>query len=674
MTPSATTTTKETMISTQKWFSADLIALAKHHIGFLRSLHAHGTTLSRPSGESLRRYRELWLRLVHAHPTVPLIPPADIAWLWHCHRLAPSRYSSYCEAQFPGGTILEANPPFTAQFANWEAVYLDCDEDELRSIAVRTAELWSIQYPDETFHLMEEGVIIDCHADSPSSSPLLDGFDLLSSTSRQGAFLWQISRPSYNDPEFLREGLNNYIKFLHLKSGRPDLETIVPTYQTDLMWHTHMLNNIQRYHVECRAICGSRLNHDDSLDDRTEGGELDRAFNATRAAWRELHGEDYHVEGGMYRGEPPAQFYRPSFVMDSTRDGLSGNWSSSLDHPYTKYSGIQGASSTNPSGDADGVAERRRDVVWCWKESSQTMMSTYSPADVFGDPADCWIKYSAVDNETIEAVYQQLLRQVAGIAATVRIGNGAYLVDLSTMKQTKLSTKYVRDVQRFVKTTFADGRIATTIDASVVLAPPTDAATTRAADPGDLPVAFPAPAVRWTGPDGFTPDGRAGFIPPTRFRANLPKPDYVYGHGSKGRGFYHVTTRDAYVILHDGARARTAKLRREIDTSRSRAWFGPPSKTKAEHHARQERELADLDEYEKRLYAQSTADAPLGGIGGLLSPPPAPTRSVTPVYYRDRHPDGARGYWSGGPYWFGGGGGGGGCGGGGCGGGCGGGG
>ncbi|KAG7343119.1 glycine-rich domain containing protein [Nitzschia inconspicua] len=95
-------------------FSSDLVVLAKHHIEFLRALHEHGITLSRPSLESLRRYRDLWLPLVHANTNTNqdryLIPPADIAWLWHCHRLAPFKYVSYCKARF-NDIVLEAKAP-----------------------------------------------------------------------------------------------------------------------------------------------------------------------------------------------------------------------------------------------------------------------------------------------------------------------------------------------------------------------------------------------------------------------------------------------------------------------------------------------------------------------------------------------------------------------------------
>merc|ERR1712125_224536 len=88
-------------------------------------------------------------------------------------------------------------------------------------------------------------------------------------------------------------------------------QVIVPTYPIDLMWHTHILSSTYGYHQDCRKITGSTLNHDDNFGDgdRTVGKELDMAFNATKQLWKVNYKEDYHVPGGMYRGEPPKEYY-----------------------------------------------------------------------------------------------------------------------------------------------------------------------------------------------------------------------------------------------------------------------------------------------------------------------------------------------------------------------------
>lgn len=53
--------------------------------------------------EAIRRYSDVFLPLL-AHLTeqkaVPeLAVPLDIAWLWHCHKLAPLQYAKDCEVK-----------------------------------------------------------------------------------------------------------------------------------------------------------------------------------------------------------------------------------------------------------------------------------------------------------------------------------------------------------------------------------------------------------------------------------------------------------------------------------------------------------------------------------------------------------------------------------------------
>ncbi len=61
---------------------------------------------------------------------------------------------------------------------------------------------------------------------------------------------------------------------------------------------------------------GSTLHHDDSLTDRTEGELLDRSYRSTKQLWFEEFGEDYVVDGGMYRGEPPNDYFSMQWKSD----------------------------------------------------------------------------------------------------------------------------------------------------------------------------------------------------------------------------------------------------------------------------------------------------------------------------------------------------------------------
>ena len=66
----------------------------------------------------------------------------------------------------------------------------------------------------------------------------------------QTSFLWQVSGPQFSDDDFLKEEINEYYKFLLLKDD-DKLLPLVPTYQIDLMWHTHILINCRQYIEDC---------------------------------------------------------------------------------------------------------------------------------------------------------------------------------------------------------------------------------------------------------------------------------------------------------------------------------------------------------------------------------------------------------------------------------------
>lgn len=203
-----------------------------------------------------------------------------------------------------------------------------------------TRRLWEKLYPGEPFFLHydkddsfnENYSNVDNHLQVHYSKPtkhglLLDGFDLYGSALRQATFLWQVSSPAFGHDDFLQDAVVNYSRFLSLKkhcttdtdtdvvgnNNQKQVTIVVPTYQIDLMWHTHMLADCDgaAYRKDCRRILGNKtLHHDDSLNDRSEGSDLNVAFDATKRMWWKVYGKEYFVRGGMYRGEPPAGYYR----------------------------------------------------------------------------------------------------------------------------------------------------------------------------------------------------------------------------------------------------------------------------------------------------------------------------------------------------------------------------
>ena len=322
--------------------------------------------------------------------------------------------------------ILEADPPFTLQLYDKDIRGQDEEESP-------TEVLWKSLYPNEPFLLDEQdnnnpsqsklqsnsissSLMSTSQSDESEGNStnectnecvrtvygdedsLLSGFDLLASTDRQATFLWQVSGPKFHDMKFLEDGVRNYYKFLCLRKHAPR-QVIVPTYQIDLMWHTHILSNLSGYYKDCRAIMNSALHHDDSLNDRTDGGPLDVAFGQTTALWREQYGTEYTVEGGMYRGEPPNEYYNRDWGLYNRKDDIN----MAPVGRFLHLVGIHGASSTNPVSTVDGTESTV--IVWCWKESTSRMW-LHSGSEIIGDPSECWIRFDENNSRTLETVFQ----------------------------------------------------------------------------------------------------------------------------------------------------------------------------------------------------------------------------------------------------------------------------
>jgi hypothetical protein len=283
----------------QENFSCDLVKESKSHVAFLQTLHLNGISIQQPTVETLRRYSELWLPLVHRHhinttaknndsgycessedEELGLIPPGDIAWLWHCHRLAPYRYVKHVQQLFLGLgedetknasfsakkdllLVLDPKHPFVVQLQD-NAKNVTFDQSKHADAARYTQTLWEEVYPKEPFFFIEEAEEQQQHSSTNNSEKsenqtiekttphTLSGFDVLESCQRQATFLWQVSQINFHDDDFLRQGVQNYYKFMSLmKMGDKKPRFLVPTYQIDLMWHTHILHSIRFYHRDC---------------------------------------------------------------------------------------------------------------------------------------------------------------------------------------------------------------------------------------------------------------------------------------------------------------------------------------------------------------------------------------------------------------------------------------
>ena len=127
-------------------------------------------------------------------------------------------------------------------------------------------------------------------------------YDLIAAAARQKVFHYQVALPHYQDRLFLEKSLKRYKQYLFLKMKKPDI-FLVPCYDIDLLWHTHMSHPVCYKNVT-ELYLGTLLNHDDSVNDRSDGSRLNNSYAVTRQLWKTEFGESFSAYGAMYRGDP----------------------------------------------------------------------------------------------------------------------------------------------------------------------------------------------------------------------------------------------------------------------------------------------------------------------------------------------------------------------------------
>lgn len=292
-------------------FRVDLIAAAKAQLRFLAAVDRHPCLYEGPAVKrAVHRYENCWLPLLAEHGPyinagIPLIPPLDCSWIWHCHRLNPVQYIKDCESHY--GKLLDA-PLIT---------------DDADEAANSTKLLWDCLYPQEKYDLNfkeYDNVVLGESKDTTldSISPQNQEFEVLAAkggsrkimydleaaVARQRSFYYQVARIHMSDERFLKVALQRYKGFLYLLKLSNLKVFMVPTYDIDLIWHSHQ-RIPKAYREDMVQLLGRVLNHDDTDSDRSEGKKLDTGFNQTYEYWQRTFGVLYKRAGAMYRGEPP---------------------------------------------------------------------------------------------------------------------------------------------------------------------------------------------------------------------------------------------------------------------------------------------------------------------------------------------------------------------------------
>ena len=371
-----------------------LVAASKKHVAFLRVCHKAGVSLRPPSKDTLRRY-EAWLGSKEP-------PPLDCAWVWHCHRLAPLSYARTAARL----GLADAKP-----------------------LAFR----WSNEATTD--------------ADGEPGALVLDGFDVVASCARQKTFLWQVSGERYGDEGFLRDGAARYEHFLRLMRRG---EFLVPTYQIDLFWHTHILDSGAAYAADTARLGGFVLPHDDSVNDRsTPETKLNVQFRRTCALWAATRREAYAVDGAMYRGEPPLEYGDADWLpVDAERAELR----------WRLLREAMGGDEDRAGGGAPSTVDAVAVPVVDQVAGDMAALAVAVPvaagdngATPFraggwecADDAGGWIPYDAASSAAID----QAEGQGAGSTATIRIGASTYAADPWALTQTNVATGFRRAIRR----------------------------------------------------------------------------------------------------------------------------------------------------------------------------------------------------------------------------------
>jgi len=217
--------------------------------------------------------------------------------VWHVHMLAPYAYAQDC------ATIV-ADLPQNPRKNTVPMHRLLSPEERARDSGLAQV-LWDKRCPEEPFNVdlaAEPTAEEDEGTQVPAESALR--YPIITAAERQMAFFPQVSLPHYRDPLFLKAAVAKYDKQLELKRRHPN-QILVPSYAVDVCWHAHMLNP-QAYTHDTESILGKVMNHDDAMNDRTEGSSLLKNWETTQQIWRdELKEEARHgrnASWGSYEG------------------------------------------------------------------------------------------------------------------------------------------------------------------------------------------------------------------------------------------------------------------------------------------------------------------------------------------------------------------------------------
>lgn len=299
-----------------------------------------------------------------------LVPPIDIAWVWHLHRLNPEAYAKDTAALTEGGGQLEVDMTNAFRFSNGE----DGQSKRLR-------KLWKVIYPFEAFvprymtsctYAEEEArkrQSITSYANEKERAGFRSciTYDIAAAAGLQRAFLWNVCDPDPQREElfassaYLNRAYDRYLLFLALHK-RAANTLLVPMKDINILWQMH-LSCTKEYTADCVVLVGNPIPHDSLAVEKLR---LDRVREAEAAA---STGDAGEIDMSRMEESEIAELERQraqGVSIKETKTLWESNYGASMkyDLPDTYYRG-------QPPGERGGFKEQfenahgtARDVPW----------------------------------------------------------------------------------------------------------------------------------------------------------------------------------------------------------------------------------------------------------------------------------------------------------------------
>ncbi|CAF1137414.1 unnamed protein product [Rotaria sordida] len=196
--------------------------------------------------------------------------PLEIEWIWHVHRLHPLIYHNDCTTQLPGRKLVDKKV---------RKVVRKHENKHNANISFSSINSYLTFVPSINLR-----------------KAIIRQRDFLEKFQEHYLYSFDLKKMNHSDFEHL---VQNYVSFIKLAQKN---EMIVPTFDIDLIWHTHMRYPSQ-YQTVSTALCGFILDHNDAI----ESNILTHAYQKTAKRWKKTYKLEYgqnidrrHLETSQY--------------------------------------------------------------------------------------------------------------------------------------------------------------------------------------------------------------------------------------------------------------------------------------------------------------------------------------------------------------------------------------